>query len=272
LAENRLFKELRLSGNDDMGGVVSYIADVTEEGKAVKFPPIVRLDIAGSDLSSGDVKKLIKIINRPTIHITSIDVSGSKLRGDMAKIFDILLAMEKTQNSVLQLKVNDCQIADSAVTNMKNYISSTTKLTTFKVGYNTTLFKKGNYSFISEMIRANTTLKNLDLSGMNFTSEQVTPIFDAILNHPTLVKLTFDANPVGQYLNKIAELLMMCQHLVVLRLRNLENVSKEELVNWLNNSLPDTMSVEKICLQGNGLTSEDISKAMDSHPTVHFEI
>ncbi|BFU19402.1 leucine-rich repeat containing protein [Entamoeba histolytica HM-1:IMSS-B] len=270
LADSRVLKELRLSGNDGMGDVISYISDITEEGKIVKFPPINRLDVAGVDLSTSDVKRLMKIIQRPVCHLNAIDVSGAKLKGDMSKIFEILLAYEKTNLCITQFSANDCQISDSCASYMVNYLSCTTKLTKFKVGYNSSLFRKGNYVCIAEMIRGNKTLKNLHISGMNFPAEQIGSIFDAIINHPSLIKLSLDGNPLGSYMNKVSDLLMMCQHLSVLRLRKLEAITKDELINWLNNELPQTMSVDKICLEQNGLKTSDIKKAMDDHPTIHF--
>lgn len=272
LADSRVLKELRLSYNDGMGDVISYIADITEEGKAIKFPPITRLDVAGPDLGVSEVKKLLKILQRPSIHLNAIDIGGAKIKGDMGKIFDVLMAYERTQVSITQVGLNDCSIADSAIPNMVSYLTGTTKLTKLKIGYNTTMFRKGNYSFISDFIKSNNTLKNLHLSGLGLVADQIGPIFDAIQNHPSLLKLTFDNNPVGSYLNKITELLMTCQHLTVLRLRQLDGVTKEELINWLNNDLPQTMSVEKICLQKNGLTSNDIKKAIEEHPSIHFEL
>ncbi|ELP95065.1 hypothetical protein EIN_253290 [Entamoeba invadens IP1] len=271
LCDSRVLKELHLSGNEGMGSVIDYIADVTEEGKIAKFPPITNLGVASVDLSVGDVKKLLKIMARPIIHLNAIDVSGTKIKGDMSKILEVLLAYEKTNTYISQLGIDDTNISDTSIPYVINYVSATTKLTKLKIGYNTSIFKKGNYACIAEMIRGNKTLKNLHICGMNFPPEQIGAIFDAIVNHPSIVKLALDGNPVGSYMDKIAELLTMSQHLLVIRLRKLESVTKDEIVDWLNNSLPETMSLEKMCLQGNKVVSTDVKKAMDDHPLVHFE-
>ncbi|KAL7719693.1 FERM domain-containing protein [Entamoeba marina] len=248
LSDNRVLKDLRLSGNEGVNDVIGYIHDATEEGKVVKFPPISRLDIAGEELTASSAKKVVKLMQRPSCHFSAIDVSGAKLKSDISKICETLLSYEKSQTFLSQLSCNNCLLSDASISYIVNYVSSTNKLTKFKIGYNTSLFKKGNYNWISDMIRGNKTLKNLHLSGLGLHAEQFVSITDSIANHPCLLKLSLDGNPVGSYLHKIGEMLVLCQHLTTLRLRNLEGVTKSELADWLNNSLPQNLSLEKISI------------------------
>ncbi|KAL7717451.1 FERM domain-containing protein [Entamoeba marina] len=226
LSDNRVLKDLRLSGNEGVNDVIGYIHDATEEGKVVKFPPISRLDIAGEELTASSAKKVVKLMQRPSCHFSAIDVSGAKLKSDISKICETLLSYEKSQTFLSQLSCNNCLLSDASISYIVNYVSSTNKLTKFKIGYNTSLFKKGNYNWISDMIRGNKTLKNLHLSGLGLHAEQFVSITDSIANHPCLLKLSLDGNPVGSYLHKIGEMLVLCQHLTTLRLRNLEGVTK----------------------------------------------
>ena len=169
------------------------------------------------------------------------------------------------------MNVNDTQISDTVAGVMVNYLTNTTKLTKFKCGNNPSLFRKGDYSCISEMIRGNKTLKNVNISDLNLPPEHIDGIFDAIVNHPSLVKLTLDGNPAGSYMDKISQLLASCQNLQSLRVRKLEAISRDEMIDWINNELPPVMSIETMHVAGNKITTADIVPAINAHIKIHFK-
>lgn len=271
LVDNRVLKDLRISGNEGLSSAIGYICDCYTE-KVVKIPPIARLDVASESIDSGDVKKIVKSMKLPQCHINALDISGCKLKEDFGKMTETFLEFEKTDKCITQLTCTNCQLSDKSIPKIVDYLKQTTRLTKFKCGFNTSLFKKGEFGFIAEMIKGNQTLYNIHLSGMNFSSDHVDEIFNAIANHPNIVKLALDSNPVVNYLDKISGLLVADSKLQVLKMRKLESITKDELCDWLNHGLPDSsaLKVEKIVLTNNNLTSSDIKEAIEKHPSVHF--
>ncbi|GAM17752.1 hypothetical protein SAMD00019534_009270 [Acytostelium subglobosum LB1] len=171
---------LNLSHNKSIKDLDAWIAF----GFALKMPSqtITNLDLSHNYLGAEGLSPIISDVIRANKSLTWLNLSFNSL--DQDENHSILEALVANQTIThLDLSYNEYQLSSDVSKRLCNYIATSKSIATLNFNNNST---RNPLRGLPAAIKANTSLKCLDLSSMTFADSDAHDLLRALLNSPTV--------------------------------------------------------------------------------------